>query len=190
MILLGSEIIAGVQAGDITITDFDASRCGPNSYDLTLSPRLRTYALDIGQALDMDTDNPTHDLTIPDTGLVLVPGTLYLGATNETATSRRYVPLLEGRSSVARLGITVHAAAGVGDRLWGHDADTDEPLFPVWVLEITVAVPVRVYPNRRVCQVLFLEGSGDPAAPVNRYRGKYSTQKGPQHSLMFKDSDK
>lgn len=185
MILLGSEIIREVEAGNICISPFEIGRTGPNSYDLTLSSTLRCYTPSI---LDMDAVNPTVDLTIPDTGLVLEPGRFYLGATNETATSKKYVPFLEGRSSVARLGITVHAAAGVGDRYWGFDPFSSDPLYPVWVLEITVEIPVRVYPNRRVCQVMFMEGRGDEDSPVNRYNGKYSAQRGPQESLLWKDA--
>lgn len=180
-----SEIIREVEAGNICISNFDHSRCGSNSYDLTLQPVLFCYT----QAeLDMDKPNPVRRIDIPVDGYVLVPGEFYIGATNETATSKKYVPLLEGRSSVARLGITVHAASGYGDLWWGYDYN-DVEQFPTWTLELYVIKPVRIYANRRVCQAIFAAPQGDPEDPRNRYPGKYSTQKLPQPSLMWEDTD-
>ena len=185
MILLGSEIIREVEAGNICISDFDPSRCGPNSYDLTLQSVLFCYMQD---ELDMNKSNPVRRIDIPEEGYVLVPGEFYIGATNETATSKKYVPLLEGRSSIARLGITVHAASGYGDLWWGYDHNDCE-LFPTWTLELSVIKPIRIYANRRVCQAIFVTPQGDPNDPRNRYPGKYSAQKLPQPSLMWKDAD-
>ena len=109
-ILLGDMIDREVRAGNICIDPYNPSNLGPNSYDLTLAPKLVRYTR---YPLVMDADNPCEELVIPPEGLLLEPGDFYLGATNETSTSKLYVPLLEGRSSIARLGITVHAAAGV-----------------------------------------------------------------------------
>ena len=52
---------------------------------------------------------------IPEVGIVLEPGRTYLGSTVEYTETRRYVPFLEGKSSVGRLGIDIHATAGKGD---------------------------------------------------------------------------
>lgn len=185
MILLGSRIIEEYRNGNISISPFDESRVGPNSYDLTLNNKLLRYTEPV---LDMMTENPVEEILIPESGLVLYPGELYIGATNETATSKKYVPMLEGRSSIARLGIVVHLAAGFGDCRFGY-AEDDTELFPTWTLEITVEKPVRIYANRRVCQAYFVQADGDLMDRRNHYRGKYSNQKDPQPSLLWKDID-
>lgn len=181
LILLKSKLLAAISAGDIFIDPYNEKNVGPNSIDLTLNPKLLVYD---NHVLDMDKKNPTRDIIIPNDGLMLLPGVFYLGSTNEVATSDRYVPFLEGRSSVARLGITVHAAAGVGDI--GFAVVNRKPTGATWTLEISVAKPVIVYPNRRVCQVIFLEGVGDICEEY-MYHGKYNHQMEAQSSLMSDD---
>jgi dCTP deaminase len=173
-----------MDAGDVVISPFKESNLGSNSYDCTLNPTLLVYRQ---HCLDMNTDNPVDSITIPDSGYVLTPGEFYLGSTNECATSKRYVPCLEGRSSVARLGIAVHQA-GFGDVGFAFD-DNGQCTYALWTLEVTVTKPVRVYPNRRVCQVFFFDTQTqvDASDPRNMYRGKYSKQMMPQPSMMFKD---
>ena len=55
----------------------------------------------------------------PSGGFVLQPGRLYLGATQEYTETHATVPFLEGKSSVGRLGIDIHATAGKGVNLFG-----------------------------------------------------------------------
>lgn len=51
----------------------------------------------------------------PEEGLLLEPDRLYLGRTNEYTYTEGFVPMLEGRSSVGRLGLFIHVTAGFGD---------------------------------------------------------------------------
>src|SRR5690606_18722219 len=142
-----------IEAGDIHIAPFTPAHVGPNSYDVTLNPRLLVYDLAPGEALDMKRDNPTRALTIPAEGLVLEPGVLYIGCTNETATSQAFVPMFEGRSSIRRLGINTHITAGFGDVGWGYAPDATGALacqYPTWTLEIEVVHPIRVYAGVRI----------------------------------------
>ncbi|HEX2612852.1 MAG TPA: dCTP deaminase, partial [Fibrobacteria bacterium] len=97
MVLTGPEIKRQIDAGTIHIAPFNPVHIGPNSYDVTLNPKLLVYDLGQGGALDMKRDNPVRSLVIPEEGLVLEPGTLYIGCTNETATSKAFVPMFEGR---------------------------------------------------------------------------------------------
>ena len=53
--------------------------------------------------------------TIPEDGFVLNPNQLYLARTVERTETHNLVPMLEGRSSVGRLGLFVHVTAGFGD---------------------------------------------------------------------------
>lgn len=186
MVLTGPEIIRQIDAGAIHIAPFTPAHVGPNSYDVTLNEKLLVYDLAPGASLDMKRDNPTRALVIPPEGVVLEPGTLYIGCTNETATSKAFVPMFEGRSSIGRLGINTHITAGFGDVGWGYSRDENGELvcqYPTWTLEIEVVHPIRVYPGVRIGQVYFIR----PEGTLQFYKGKYSAQKDPQASQLYRD---
>lgn len=171
MILTGNEIRNQQEFGNIFIQDFDESRLSPNSYNLRLAPELLIYNEAV---LDAKQENRVEELTIPDEGIVLYPGKLYLARTMERTKTMTYVPMLEGRSSVGRLGIFVHATAGFGDL--GFDGN--------WTLEISVVQPVRIYAGMEICQIYFLR----PDGAINMlYQGKYQGQTDVVASRMFKD---
>ena len=122
---------------------------------------LREYALDPKK------ENETIDITIPEEGYVLLPGTLYLGETVEYTETYGYVPKIDGRSTTGRLGIVIHLTAGFGDN--GFKGK--------WTLEITATHPVIVYPNMEIGQLYFEELQGDSSM---KYEGKYQNQQGVQ----------
>jgi dCTP deaminase len=186
MVLTGREILKQMGLESIHISPFTAANLGPNSYDVSLNPKLLVYDLPAGATLDMKKENPTRSIVIPEEGLVLEPGTLYLGCSNEPATSNRFVPMFEGRSSIGRLGINTHITAGFGDVGWGYLPDAAGKLvcqFPTWTLEIEVVHPIRVYPNVRIGQVYFMMPEGE----ITYYKGKYTQQREPQASRLFQD---
>lgn len=108
-ILLKKEIFDNFESKRIIIEPFDTTQLGPNSYDVRLSDVLKIYS---SFPLDPKSENPTIDIKIPEDGLVLKPGILYLGSTIEVIGSTYFIPMYEGRSSMARLGIESHLSAG------------------------------------------------------------------------------
>lgn len=183
MILSGNTILHHVDKGKIVIEPFSPDQVNPNSYNVRLAPELKIYNVEgevystdeAVRVLDARNDNPTVDLVIPPEGLMLMPGTLYLGRTVEYTETPFHVPMLEGRSSLARLGVCVHITAGFGDRGFkGH-----------FTLEITTIHPVRIYPNMEVAQICYYDV--DQGGPV--YRGKYNNKPGsqPGASQIYKD---
>lgn len=173
MILSGKEI-ARHMGSDIVIEPFDPQRLNPNSYNLSLHNQLLVYE---DRLLDMKTPNPTRELTIPPEGLVLEPDKLYLGRTNEFTKTERFVPMLEGRSSVGRLGLFIHVTAGFGDVGFAG----------YWTLEIFCVQPIRIYPNVEICQIYYHDIKGD----YDLYSsGKYQNNTGIQPSLLYKDFEK
>ena len=171
MILSGLEIARQVALGNISITDFDPKRVNPNSYNLRLHNELLVYTDDI---LDMKQPLNTQHLTIPPEGLVLEPGRLYLGRTVEFTATDHFVPMLEGRSSMGRLGIYIHVTAGFGD-IGFHG---------YWTLELQCVQPVRIYPFVEVGQIYYHRIEGD----YNLYSsGKYQENTGIQPSLIHRD---
>lgn len=177
--LTGKEIIDRVNSGDIYIDGFDKTKVNPNSYNLTLSDKLKVYTLRKYMdgtiiPLDMAKDNPTEDIYINSNGIVLEPGILYLGSTNEYTACKNLIPCIDGRSSIARLGICVHVTAGFGDIGFRGK----------WTLEITVVHPVRIYANCEICQIYYEEPTGNTSI---QYNGKYQNQKDTMASKMFED---
>lgn len=121
--------------------------------------------------LDMKKENPTTGVVIPPDGLVLMPNVLYLGHTMEYTATSEFVPMIEGRSSVGRLGISIHETAGFGDTGFRGD----------WTLEITVRHPIRVYAGVEVCQIAYEPLIGDRVP----YAGRYQDQRGPKASRLW-----
>lgn len=171
MILSGKQIAREVETGAIQITPFDPARLNPNSYNLCLHNALLVYTDSI---LDMKQPLQTKTLTIPEEGLLLEPGRLYLGRTVERTTTNAYVPMLEGRSSIGRLGLYIHVTAGFGDIGFSG----------YWTLEIQCVQPVRLYPWIEVCQIYYhtILGEHEPYSS-----GKYQNNQGIQPSLIHRD---
>ena len=170
MILSGKEIENRI-GNDIIISPYDKSRINPNSYNLSLDDELVIYSEPL---LDMKKDNPHQKIQIPAEGLVLEPNRLYLGRTVEFTETKGLVPMLEGRSSVGRLGLFVHVTAGFGDvGFKGY-----------WTLEIFCVQPIRIYAGVEICQIYYHSIEGDYE---NYSSGKYQGNQGIQTSLLFKD---
>ena len=153
MILSGLEIKKEVEAGKINIEPFDKKCINPNSYNLKLHNELLVYTDDI---LDMKKPLNTEKIIIPDDGCVLQPGKLYLGRTFEKTSTNTYVPMLEGRSSVGRLGLYIHVTAGFGDIGFAG----------YWTLEIQCIQPIKIYPMIEICQIYYHTITGD-ISPYN-----------------------
>ena len=170
MILSGKEIESRID-NDIIIEPFDKKRINPNSYNLSLHNELLIYK---DSTLDMKKDNEVEKLTIPSNGLVLETNRLYLGRTVEYTETKNLVPMLEGRSSIGRLGLFVHVTAGFGDV--GFKG--------FWTLEIFCIQPVKIYPSVEICQVYYHTIEGE----IKNYSSqKYQNNQGIQSSLLFKD---
>lgn len=186
MILTGLEIKKRI-GSDIFISDYDDKRLNPNSYNLRLHNELLVYT---DSVLDMKKENHTERLTIPEEGLILEPGKLYLGRTVERTATKGLVPMLEGRSSIGRLGLFVHVTAGFGDIGFGC-GEEDHPVMDetntqgaTWTLEIMTIQPLRIYPFVEVCQIYYHDVIGD----FEKYTsGKYQGQIDIRPSMLYKD---
>lgn len=176
-ILLYDEIWENYNQEKITIEPFNEAHLGPNSYDVRLDRTLKVYDFGSNNYLDPKQKNPTITLEIPEQGIILQPGILYLGNTMEIIGSDNYIPMYEGRSSMARLGIESHISAGFGDI--GFISN--------WTLEITVVHPVKIYAGMRIGQVYFHQINEKFNVAENRYHGKYADQSGPQESMSYLD---
>ncbi len=176
MILSDKRILEAIENGNIIIQPFDPSCLGTNSYDVHLGKILATYN---DHELDAKKHNTISYIEIPEEGFVLQPGVLYLGVTLEYTETHHTVPFLEGKSSIGRLGIDIHATAGKGDVGFCN----------TWTLEISCVQPVRIYAGMPIGQLIYFQVAGDIENYYNRKQNaKYNERTThPVESMMWKN---
>ena len=177
MILTDKNILESIDRGEIVIEPFDRSCLGTNSYDVHLGKTLGLYR---NRVLDARQHNEIDYHEIPEEGFLLHPGTLYLGVTLEYTETHTAVPFLEGKSSVGRLGIDIHATAGKGDVGFCN----------FWTLEISCVQPVRVYAGMPIGQLIYFQVEGDIENYYNKKQNAKYVQRTdkPVESMMWKNN--
>jgi dCTP deaminase len=164
MILTDKTIFDELAAGNIVIEPLIEANIGTNSVDLTLSNTLLMYT---DHVLDVRKKNAYAPIIIPEEGMILQPNILYLASTVEYTETLRHVPLLHGKSSLARLGLYIHVCAGFGDvGFRGH-----------WTLELAVIQPVKIYPGMKIAQICYHDISEMPYTDyASKADAKYKDQ--------------
>ena len=176
MILTDVKIKEAIEKGEILIEPYRPACLGTNSYDVHLGKYLAVYE---SQVLDAKSHNTVNHFEIPEDGFVLQPGELYLGVTEEYTETHTTVPFLEGKSSIGRLGIDIHATAGKGDVGFCN----------TWTLEISCVKPVRVYAGMPIGQLIYFKVDGDIENYYNKKNNaKYNERTiRPVESMMWKN---
>lgn len=170
MILSGLEIEKNL-GKNIIIEPFSRSQLNSNSYNVRLHNKLLVYK---EKTLDMKKPNETKEIIISENGFKLEPNELYLGRTLEYTTTKNFVPMIEGRSSIGRLGIFIHITAGFGDVGFSG----------YWTLEIFCIKPIIIYPNVEIAQLYYHTIDGE----YEEYSsGKYQNNTDVQPSMLYKD---
>lgn len=177
MILTGPEIHKRVREGSIEIEPFREAQLNPASYDLRLGQRVAVYADDYDhndlQPWDCKQELETLEVYVGG-AFNLWPGTLYLMHTEEVICAHDCVSVIDGKSSLGRLGISCHQTAGYGDPGFRGQ----------YTFEVTVVHPVIVYAGMRFCQIRFHEVVGE----IQKYDGNYQgeTSMGPVASRSWR----
>ena len=177
MILSDKTILEEIEKGTILIEPFKPDCLGSNSYDVHLGKYIATYK---DRILDARKHNLIDNLILPEEGFILYPDMLYLGVTEEYTETHAHVPFLEGKSSVGRLGIDIHATAGKGDVGFKNN----------WTLEISVKQPVRIYAGMPIGQLIYFKVEGEVMTPYDKKpSAKYNKKTSkPVESMMWKNS--
>jgi dCTP deaminase len=141
-----------VEHGRIRIEPWDAGMVQPASVDLRLGSSFRVFHNHRAAAIDLD-DPPkdlTEQVTIEDgEPFVIHPGEFVLGRTLEwVELPDDVVARIEGKSSLGRLGLIVHATAGFVDPGWRGTL----------TLEITnlTRIPIKLYASKPIAQLSFM----------------------------------
>lgn len=183
--LTGAAIAEDVKEGLISIEPYDQANLNPNSYNLSIGDTMLecmgndylhnqydenklTYMIDLKKEIKY------QEVKIPEDGIILKPGRLYLIATKEYIGSDYYIPMITGRSSLGRAGVSVHQEAGFGDI--GYHGK--------WTLQVTVTLPTKIYPNMKMAQMYMVVPSGDTSI---KYKGKYQNSNTAKGSEISKD---
>lgn len=170
MILSGAEIKKRIGT-DIIIEPFVESRLNPNSYNLCLHEEIWICN---EKELDMRHPMKMEKIIIPLEGYVMEPFKLYLARTMEYTETRTCAPMIEGRSSIGRMGLFTHVTAGFGDvGFKGY-----------WTLEMFCMVPLRIYAGIEIVQTYYHEVCGENTI---KYEGKYQNNSSVQSSMLYKD---
>lgn len=167
MILTGQQIIKEVRSGGIVISPFSEEQVNPNSYNYRLGAEYveldEDYIYDIKEGC-----TKFESKKIPEEGLLLKPGKLYLCTTKEIIGSDKFVTSLIGKSSMGRLGLFLQLSADLGHQRQIHK----------WTLEIRACNPIKIYANMIIGQVTFWKVKGE----VYEREGYYTLFNTPQIS--------
>lgn len=185
MILPDSKIEGMLGAGEIVIEpNIDKeTQLQPASVDLHLSNEFKS--IDVGAELDMNEGIEQKDTSefYVDDSYTLEPGEFVLASTEERVEiPNGYVCRVEGRSSIGRLAVDVHATAGYVD--------------PGFNGRITLEIsnknrynPVILRPGRRFVQLVFEKTDGKSKRDYGEKDGKYQNQNSPVASRIEEDID-
>lgn len=187
MILSGGQIREYIDQGRIVIEPFDEELIGPCQIDLRLGDKFRVFKeIDVVDPTDSKTIEENTELVETNGGpFVLDSGQLVLAVTKEkVAIPNDIVASIEGRSSIARIGAFIHISSGHVNPGSGGE----EP-FPVTLEVLNMnPSPVKLYPNTRICQLLFYTMDQPVIKGYDEREGKYRGKQEPSSSLAYKDN--
>jgi len=187
MILSDRDIRKSLDTGRIRVTPPPdlATDLRPCSLDFHLGNTFRIFDYNklplIDPRAEMIIENVTRVVEIPDDGRFIIhPGELIIAATRECLTiGTDLIGRLEGRSSLARVGIIVHSTAARFDPGWDGN--------PMLELGNQGRIPVALYPGMRICSFTF-EQLSSPVEYSYQQKGRFTNQTG-QTSTKFLPED-
>jgi dCTP deaminase len=190
MILSDTDILTRLADGGLVVeplADVD-QQVQPASVDLRLGSEFlefqRTNISCIHPEAEREIDEYIAETHVADgEDFILHPGDFVLGTTRERVEiPNDLVAHVEGRSSLGRLAIVVHATAGLADP--GYEGQI--------TLELSNLgnAPVALTPGMRISQLTFTELKTPADRPYGAERGsKYQGQDGPQASRIGDDPE-
>lgn len=186
MILSGEQIREYIRQGRILIEPFDERLIGPSQVDLRLGSKFRIFrATNLVDPSDRNSiEENTELVDTKGTPFVIQHGQLILGITLEkVAVPNDLVASIEGRSSIARMGVFIHISSGHVNPGSGSRGPIPVTLE---ILNMNPA-PVKLYPGMRICQLLFYTMDRAVSKGYDEIGGKYAGKLEPSGSMVFED---
>ncbi len=151
-VLSDATIVSMVAAGHIRIDPWDERLVQPASVDLRLGDSFRVFHNHRASAIDLRSppENLTEEVLVEEgESFVIHPGEFCLGRTLEwVELPDDVVARIEGKSSLGRLGLIVHATAGFCDPGWKGTLTLE--------LNNLTRIPIKLYPGIEIAQLSFM----------------------------------
>ncbi|MBA2276975.1 MAG: dCTP deaminase [Chloroflexia bacterium] len=189
MILSDRDIVKALESGRVKIDPAPdlASQLGSVSVDFRLGTTFMVFEhskysyIDPRQPQSIGEAMRTIEVA-PDEAFIMQPGDFALASTMETLElPDDLLGRLEGRSSIARLGITVHSTAAVFEPGWVGTATME--------LSNLGRMAVALYPGMRICAFSFQTVSSPVMTPYRtKLNNKYAGQVNPRASLLAEEN--
>lgn len=185
MVLSDKTIKQYIAQKKLLIFPFEESLVQPSSYNVSLGNSFRIFKnisqpfLDIKEPIDKLMELQTVDRDKP---LIIHPGLFVLSETTQYFEfPDNLIGRLEGRTSLGRLGIQIHAEAGYFEPGFKGTASLN--------ISNLSNVPVALYPGMEIAQMVFEELTTPAETPYGSKKlgSKYQGQRGPTESKLFKD---
>jgi dCTP deaminase len=163
-------------SGDIKIDPLEDSQIQPASVDLRLGTSFRLLVNHTATCIDPFDSAPdlTREIVVPDGDpFVLHPGEFVLGTTVETLSlPDNLVARVDGKSSLGRWGLLIHATAGFVDSGFTGEVTLE--------LSNVATLPVKLWPGMKIGQVSFMELDAPSLRPYGHPElgSKYQGQRG------------
>jgi len=185
VILSDRDIRQEIARGQIVIEPFDDACVQPASVDLHLDRRFRIFRFHHHPYIDVS--QPLEELTEPveiaeDAPFIIPAGEFVLASTLETiGLPGDLAALLEGRTSLGRLGLIVHATAGLVAPGFQGTLTLE--------LHNMAKMPIAIYYRMRICQISFLRLSSMAERPYGSAAlgSKYQGQNAPTGSRAYQE---
>lgn len=190
MMLTDQNIEDRLMEGDLEIHPLDdpERQIQPASIDLRLSPDdMASPVPQDGSAFDPEVERGAS-VAVPKTPngyFLLKPNMFVLASTKESVTiPDDMVGRIEGRSSIGRIGVQVHATAGYCDPGFSGQITLE-------ISNLHNDTPVRLYPDMYIAQLTLMECKSPAERPYGvRSESKYQGQTGPTGSRLADDFEK
>jgi len=184
MLLSDRTIKELIKKGELVIKPFSEELIGPSSIDLRLGNefiffnRLKIEAIDPSRPIDEYVERVKIGNDKP---LILHPGQFIIATTLEYIKLPSYISArIEGRSSIARLGVIVHSTGGFVDA--GFEGQLTLEMSNINI------VPVKLYPGMKIAQLAFFMQDKPSETPYSKRKSsKYIKQEGPTPSKIYLD---
>ena len=181
MILSDRSIKEGITQGRIVITPYDESLVQPASIDIRLDGRFRVFRNYKYSCIDPKAvqEDLTELVEVGDDPFIIHPGEFILGNTVERIKlGNDLVGRVEGKSSLGRLGLIIHATAGYIDPAFDGNITLE--------LSNVANLPIKLYPGMKVGQISFFAMSTPADRPYGHpdLGSKYKGQTAPTASRM------
>jgi dCTP deaminase len=186
VILSDQDIVKRIRSKSLIVSPFTKTNLQPSTLDLRLDPNVLVFdnysiaVIDVAKPI-----NVSRKVKVGSDGFIIHPGEFILGSTIEHfSIPTDLAAKVEGRSSLGRLGLVIHATAGYIDPGFSGNITFE--------ISNISRLPIKLYAKMRIAQIAFHQMTSSAAVPYGdkKLGSKYKGQRGPTESRLYKDFKK